>query len=50
MPGAGRGASAPYYMLSPLTDFVAALERLGSREDWCSTAGAAQALPKIGRS
>jgi predicted metal-dependent hydrolase len=34
-----------------LADFIAALERLGSRDDWCTTtAGAAQALPKIGRS
>jgi predicted metal-dependent hydrolase len=33
-----------------LTDFIEALERLGSREDWCPATGAAQALPKISRS
>jgi predicted metal-dependent hydrolase len=33
-----------------LTGFIEALEQLGSREEWCPTAGAAQALPKIGRS
>ena len=33
-----------------LTEFIEALERLGSRKNWCPAADIPQALPKIGKS
>ena len=33
-----------------LSDFIAALDKLGSEKDWCPTAASSQALPRITRS